>query len=296
MDGFPFYRWRKAHEAEQFVPERFLKEHEKYCVSACARFRELDYAQDHDWVLTFGDMYGASAMILHSRRTVFPIFDGQIAFQFPPHLIRALRNIDIHALHGLAPDTQLLQEVLSPFGFAAKEHTDYHLMALDGGADAVCAAKEPPQGLTLRRAARSDEERIFPLQAAYEQEEVLSQGARFDERLCGLRLSKIIADEKMLVAELDGKIAGKINTNAQSYSRYQLGGVYVLPHYRGRGIGTSMTAAFARLLLAEDKGLTLFAKKTNCRALSMYKKCGFTTIGDYRIAYMQAQSEDRFPS
>jgi ribosomal protein S18 acetylase RimI-like enzyme len=285
MDGFPFYRWRKAHETEKFVPERFLKEHEKYCVSACARFRELNYAEDHAWVLAFGDMYGASAMILHSRQTIFPVFDGQIAFRFPPHLIRALRNIDIRALHGLASDTELLEKILAPFGFAAKECTDYHLMALDG-ACALGAEEERQRGLVFRSAAHCDEEELFPLQAAYDREEVLAESARFDKRLCRLRLSKIINSEKTLVAELDGKIVGKINTNAQSYSRYQLGGVYVLPHYRGRGIGTSMTSAFARLLLAEDKGLTLFTKKSNGRALSVYKKCGFTTIGDYRIVCM----------
>jgi predicted GNAT family acetyltransferase len=283
---FPFYRWRKAHEMEKFVPERFLKEREKYCVAACARFRELNYGHDHAWVFAFGDMYGASAMILHSQRTVFPVFDGQTEFSLPPHLIRALRNIDIYALHGLASDTETLEKILYPFGLIAKEYTDYFLMALDS-ADDVRSVQEMPKGLLLRRAEKSDAEQMFPLQAAFEQEDVLPQGVQFDARVCRLRLSKIINHEKTLVAEMDGKIVGKINTNAESYSRYQLGGVYILPQYRGRGIGTTLTSAFIRLLLAEDRGLTLFVRKNNLSALSVYQKCGFKNIGDYRIVYMQ---------
>jgi ribosomal protein S18 acetylase RimI-like enzyme len=283
--SLPFYRWRKAHEAEKFVPERFLKERERYCVAACARFRELNYGQDHAWVLAFGDMYGASAMILHSQRTVFPVFDGQTEFSLPPHLIRALRNIDIHALHGLASDTDTLEKILYPFGFTAREYADYYLMALDSPDD-ICPVNQMPRGLILRRAERSDEGNLFPLQAAFEKEDVLPKGVKLDVRVCRLRLSKIIDHEKTLIAELDGKIVGKINTNAESYSRYQLGGVYVLPQYRRRGIGTSIVAAFARLLFAEEKGLTLFVRKTNLSALSIYKKCGFKNIADYRIVYM----------
>jgi predicted GNAT family acetyltransferase len=281
----PFYRWWKAHEVEKYLPETFLKKRERFCVSACARFRNLNYFQDHAWVLSAGSKDDTSALILHSRRTIFPVFNGQTRFTIPVHLMRALKNIDIHALHGLARDIEILEQILLPLGFTPKGTTDFFLMSLDDSGD-LGAVKAPPQGMTLRRGKRSDLEQLFPLQAAYEKEEVLPEGAVFDDRVCRFNLAQIIKNEQILLAELDGKIVGKINTNARSYSRYQLGGVYVRPEHRNLSIGSCMTSTFVRLLLKEGKGISLFVKKENLPALAMYKSTGFKNIGDYKIVYM----------
>ena len=78
---------------------------------------------------------------------------------------------------------------------------------------------------------------------------------------------------------------GKINTNAASFTRVQIGGVYVLPEYRGLGIGRRMTAVFAGELQARGWGLTLFVKKNNPAAQKIYRSIGFEEAGDYRISY-----------
>jgi predicted GNAT family acetyltransferase len=281
----PLYRWWKAYEAEKYLPENFLKKREQFCVSACARFRNLNYFQDHAWILSVGSMDDASAMILQSRRTIFPIFNGQTRFTIPVHLMRALKNMDIHALHGLARDIEVLEKILLPLGFIPKGAVNFFLMSLDAG-DNLGEVKAPPAGLVLRRAKHSDGERLLPLQAAYEKEEVLPEGAVFNERLCRFNLEQILNHQQTLLAELDGKIVGKINTNEQSFSRYQLGGVYVIPEYRNLGIGGCMTSAFVRLLLKERKGVSLFVRKENAPAISVYKNTGFNNIGDYKIVYM----------
>jgi predicted GNAT family acetyltransferase len=77
----------------------------------------------------------------------------------------------------------------------------------------------------------------------------------------------------------------QFNINAQSFTRLQIGGVYVLPEWRGRGIATSMTAALIRKLQSRNKDFTLFVKKTNLPARMAYDSIGFTKIGDYRINY-----------
>ncbi|MDR3193469.1 MAG: GNAT family N-acetyltransferase, partial [Treponema sp.] len=68
---------------------------------------------------------------------------------------------------------------------------------------------------------------------------------------------------------------------------YQIGGVYVHPAYRGRGIARRLCAELARELLAEGKGLSLFVKKQNPAARSVYRDIGFKTQADYRISYYQ---------
>jgi len=277
-------RWRKSQEAESFLPEAFLKEHEKYYVNACARFRNLNYFQDHAWVLSAGN--DMRAMILHSKQTIFPVFGGYNKFNFPDYLLRSLKNINISALHGLAKETETLEEILLPLGFKAVEYMNYYLMAVDP-TNEVRLIKTPPTGLILRHPVKSDLKKLLPLQLAYEREEVLPAGALVDKKVCALNLGRILSKEKILVAELDGELVGKINTNAEGYSRYQVGGVYVSPKHRSKGIGSFMTAAFVRLLLAAGKGVTLFVRKKNNAAISVYLSTGFKNIADYRIVYMQ---------
>ncbi|MDR2468259.1 MAG: GNAT family N-acetyltransferase [Spirochaetaceae bacterium] len=284
MNTLPSYRWRKAHETEKFMGEMFLREREKYCVSACARFRNLNFVEDHAWVLSSTSLQTA-AMILHSRRTIFPVFNGITKLNIPTHLYRALSTIKIHALHGLAAEIDTLLKILAPLSLKPTEHTDYYLMALDSVND-LKSVKAPPKGITLRRPKREDIERLLPIQAAYEREEVLPAGAILDPVSCRFNLQRILTKEQALIAEINGKIVGKINTNANAYSRCQIGGVYVLPEYRGSGIASCMTAAFVRLLLAEGLGMTLFVRKHNEAALRTYLSAGFKNEADYKIVYL----------
>jgi hypothetical protein len=108
MDVNPVNRWWKAHEAEKYFPETFLKQREAFCVTACARFRDLNFVDDHAWVFSVGNLGDARAMILHSKRTVFPVFCENTQLNIPVFLVRALKNIDIHAIHGLAIDVEAL--------------------------------------------------------------------------------------------------------------------------------------------------------------------------------------------
>ncbi|MDR2490892.1 MAG: GNAT family N-acetyltransferase, partial [Spirochaetaceae bacterium] len=211
-------------------------------------------------------------------------FCGQTEFYIPAFLYRFLKNIHIHALHGLKQETETLEEILKPIGIYAQKRHDYNLMSIENTSQV--GAVKIPNGLTLRRAVFDDIDELTPLQEAYQKEEVLRNPNDYNRRVCRLGLKKQIAHDKTLVAVIDGKIAGKINTNAFAYNNYQIGGVYVLPEYRGRGIAGGMTAAFTRLLLSEGKGVSLFVKKDNKPAERIYKQCGFKKIADYRIVYM----------
>ncbi|MDR2343467.1 MAG: GNAT family N-acetyltransferase, partial [Spirochaetaceae bacterium] len=252
MEKFPLRRWWKAHEIERIWPETLLRMKEIYYVAACSRFRTMNFVKDHAWVLTSGGM-GASAMLLHSRGSLFPVFNGKTDITLPSFLVRALKNITIYSLQGLAEEVETLEALLLPLGLRSRETVNFKLMALEKSPKAV----KVPEGITLRLAERSDLDALLPLQAAYEKEEVLPAGSIFNIRGCRYNLERIIAEEKMLVAMIDKRIAARINTNAESYSRCQIGGVYVLPEYRGRGIASCITAAFSRFLLAENRGVNL---------------------------------------
>jgi predicted GNAT family acetyltransferase len=181
-------------------------------------------------------------------------------------------------------DADTLETLMEAQGYFASERIDYALMSLDT-APMPGALKSGPAGLILRPPLPKDEEDLFALQAAYEQEEVLPAKAVFNAAACRLNLKQILSREQVLVAELNGRLAGKINTSAQSFTRYQIGGVYVRPDCRGLGIGVKMTAVFVQNLMARGLGLTLFVKKRNSAACKVYRKAGFSVLADYRISY-----------
>jgi len=279
-------KWRKIPAVELSKAKAFLLEREKYCVAACARFRRINEGRGRVWYLD-GSEGGLNAILLHSKRTLFPVFNETIKVPAPGFLNRFLGKVDIHAVQGIRRDAEQLESLMEGQGYFASERIDYHLMSLDPPSDTAewMAHKNNPSGLIMRKPAASDEESLFALQAAYEQEEVLPENSVFDPTSCRLNLKRIVSSERIIVAELGGQVVGKINTSAESFSRHQIGGVYVRPDCRGLGIGLKMTIALSEPLLAQGKGLTLFVKKRNAAAVKVYRNAGFSILADYRISY-----------
>jgi ribosomal protein S18 acetylase RimI-like enzyme len=197
---------------------------------------------------------------------------------------RLLKKIPIHAVQGSREDTEYLEYALAQLGYQVRECFNYDLMSLDQGPTALSLAAGPPE-LTLVTPGILNVDDLFPLQAAYEQEEVLPRGAVFNGEYSLKSLKQLVLREQILTACLNGRIVGKINTNAESFSRFQIGGVYVCPEFRGQGIATRMTAAISRNLIAQGKAVSLFVKKRNIAAQTAYRRAGFTVSGDYRICY-----------
>ena len=91
--------------------------------------------------------------------------------------------------------------------------------------------------------------------------------------------------EAIFVAELDGRIVG-FQTIAQwagytpSFDHVGEVGTFVLPGYRGRGIGRAL--AKATLDFARQKGyekLVIYVRATNHGAQAFYRSLGFVPIG-----------------
>jgi ribosomal protein S18 acetylase RimI-like enzyme len=224
------------------------------------------------------------AALFHYNRCLFPLFGNTRDITLPRFINRFPGTVPIHAIQGVLEEVHLLENALARAGYRAHEHRDYDLMALDTHPEPG-SFTAGPAGLTLRRPDRADLGAILPLHAGYEQEEVLPQGVVFNTAACSLSLSRILTREQSLIACLGNQVVGKINTNAFSFSRVQIGGVYVLPQYRGQGIARRITAVFAEQLLSQGRGVTLFVNKENRQAQSVYRRLGFSVLADYRISY-----------
>jgi ribosomal protein S18 acetylase RimI-like enzyme len=270
--------------------EQLLRAREPYCVAACARFLRPKGGHDHLWFLgretpeALNAGGNIAALLIFSRRSLFPILMETGEIPPPPFMYSLLHKVPVHAVQGLRKDVIFLETLLTGLGVRAAEDIDYDLMVLDREPAPASLTQGPPE-LILRQPDRGDEEKLYQLQAAYEREEVLPQGAVFNALSCRRSLEHILTREHVLVAELYGRIVGKINTSASSFSRYQIGGVYVDPGYRGLGIACRMAAVFTRELIREGRGLSLFVKKRNPAARAVYRRIGFEILDDYRISY-----------
>jgi len=276
-------RWRKLPRDQHCRAETFLREREKFCVSASSRFLKLREARGHVWY--FPNREGEiSALLLYNRHSLFPVFNNTPGITAPRFLNRVLGKVPIHALQGLRQDAERLEVLMEAQGYFANERIDYELMSLDGQPRPE-AFRAGPANLILRPSVPGDKVPLIGLQAAYEQEEVLPGNAVFNPAVSLLNLEHILKEERVYVAEMDGQVVGKINTSAESFTRYQIGGVYVRPDCRGLGIAAKMTAVFAQSLLALGRGITLFVKRRNAAARAVYRKAGFSVLSNYRITY-----------
>jgi ribosomal protein S18 acetylase RimI-like enzyme len=275
-------RWQKMKKRDTAAAEALLQLHERWCMNACNRYLNRRAERDTGWLLK-NPAGGLSALMVRYKLSLLPVLaDGAQAI-LPPRFLRGFWGaVPVHSLQGRAQDVAVMEAAMAQLGMYAAEKLDYDLMCIDrppSGLTAPCA------GLKLRKPDSGDMDALVALQAAYEREEVLPSASEFSAAASRMNIEQIFSQQQMLVAEMGGRVIGKINTNAVTFTRFQVGGVYVLPEYRGRGIARQMAGEFITGLVAQGRGISLFVKKTNPAARRVYQRIGFETQGDYRINY-----------
>lgn len=190
----------------------------------------------------------------------------------PPKLRR------LHSIMGLRTDVETIQEALDT---RCQVFIDYHTMTSTG----MPVRSANDRAITCKMAKPRDAKMLFPLQKAYEIEEVLLNPARFDPRGCMLALQRSLRREIVMYAVQDGRTVAKAGTNAIGFGYAQLGGVYTLEEYRNRGVGECILRALMKRIQATGRDASLFVKKDNPAAIQLYRKLDFITRSDFRIAY-----------
>jgi predicted GNAT family acetyltransferase len=126
---------------------------------------------------------------------------------------------------------------------------------------------------------------IYPLQEAYEREEVVPPGYPFNPGACRNGLERMLQDQVVFTAWWNGLPVAKANTNAFAYRQAQIGGVYVRPEFRGRGIAKLLVNELVHGLVDQRWQVRLFVKKNNLPAIAVYRHLGFTIQNEYGIFY-----------
>jgi len=275
--------WKQLKSKDIPNIEDMLRDIERDYVNACGRFLTMVPNRDAIWMLCGKDNL-PRALMINSRSTLMPVLCG--LREIPPltFLNSFFRKKRIHSVQGKKEEILIMEKEMEKIGRHSIDIYDYDLMTLDHlPLDSI--PEQKIKNLVLRKPTLDDLNKLLPLREGYEREEVIPKGSKFSPAAARATLINFIVRGKILIAELGGCIVGKIIVNAVSFTRYQIGGVYVLPEYRGRGIAKHMTREFAASIVNEGKGITLFVKKNNLPARRLYLALGFKVNGDYRISY-----------
>ncbi|WP_461246312.1 GNAT family N-acetyltransferase [Treponema sp. R6D11] len=274
------FSWRKIKKSDFPRVEKLLMDAENNYVNASAKFLLQKEANVLIWVL--GDKNGGiQAVILNWKNNILPVLCGYSG-SLNDFNKEFLLSAKIHSVQGLKQEVMALEREITK-NREPKDIIDYTLMSLD----APPKKKNTANSLNIKLITpkMTDIDAIAPLQAEYEKEEVLPKGSTFSPASSRVNTANILAKGQVLAAELDGRFIGKINVSAVSFSRYQVGGVYVYPEFRGRGIAGAMAYEFISSLILQGRGVTLFVRKSNISACRLYKSLGFKNINDYSIIY-----------
>lgn len=194
-----------------------------------------------------------------------------------------------HSSMGLTAEVRRLEALL---GLRPRVCVDHVLMTLDRGALPAAGAAAPagasagaPADVVTRRARVRDAARLLALREAYELEEVILDGSRFDRHGCRRRLRRSLRNELVYVAEHRGRPVATAATNTRGVRVDQIGGVFTTPSRRRAGLGTTVMLALLRGIFRDKEQACLFVKTGNAAALRLYERLGFAARGGYRISY-----------
>lgn len=132
-------------------------------------------------------------------------------------------------------------------------------------------AAPPPPSPRVRRLAAPDRPRLRAF-AESEGEWVRRGYGRID-------LSATSPVPETVWGAFDGeRLVGVASTHVQLPAVWVLGGIYVTPAYRGRGLGRDLTAAAVQAADAVGAQAALYVRDDNAPALRAYETVGFTTV------------------
>ncbi|MBA2322063.1 MAG: GNAT family N-acetyltransferase [Deltaproteobacteria bacterium] len=153
---------------------------------------------------------------------------------------------------------------------------------------------------TLARVPEAPLEAGFRLAAAADQPRLLLPSARMEEEDLGrnpmlhdpVQHDTIVRDRirarRTWVIEREGEIVFHINVGTQLPHACQVGGTYVPPAWRGRGLASAGMRALARAILLGrapelSRMLTLHVNEANLPAVRCYEQAGFERSIPFRL-------------
>jgi hypothetical protein len=263
----------------------FLTENEWGHVAFSSRFKEAKSQSGQHTIYIWRDTEHEDEIrgaLLHAAGGVLiPAFSGGCTTdtaQLRSLLFKKSSRRKIDTIMGLRRDVEILQRFSSS---SLRASLVYHTMTQTSRPLSICNHS----GLICKRGKPRDAGLLFPLQKAYELEEVLLDPGSFNSGACYINLQKNLRREIIYYALLNNKPVAKAGTNARGFTFVQLGGVYTALEVRNKGVAEHVLAVLLKEIYTTYAGVSLFVKKDNHAAIALYKKLNFQITDEFKIAY-----------
>lgn len=282
--------WVQAREEDLVPVLDYLRPKEERCVSFTARLRrrgrpQLPHRRKARIYIHRSGSDIDGALLYSSLGFVYPVLDLDSGDLDPSVLRDAVfttnrRSVErIYSVMGSRAEVEFVERSLPVL---PGTRIDYFLMVQKlPAAPQRCEVS----GLRVRRALESDLDALYPLQEAYEREEVLLDQSSFDPHGCRTQLRGALLRQFVVLVERGNEPIAKAATNAMGFSHAQIGGVYTLPAYRGRGVAGVAMERLLEMLAERGRRACLFVKKHNTAAVRLYERLGFSRASEFRISY-----------
>ncbi len=234
------------------------------------------------------------AVLLSSGGTAFPVLSGSfdsggqeasLALQG----LRAARTVRTWHPSACVGASDHVGALIAALRWKQELAVEYDAMYLAPG---TCGQASQPDNRTpvsgiaeYRLATPADLDALYPLAAAYEKSEVMTALHAFDPAACRATQAKNLKTQLVYLATMHGRVVARAQTNAQGWAFDQIGGIFVDPEFRGLGLGRGVVDALVSDIAARGRGVSLFVKKSNTVARSLYLSMGFQISRDYRVSY-----------
>jgi len=229
-----------------------------------------------------------AAVLLSSSGTAFPVLDDAVEADPTESLLKGLRASRI--VRAYRPSACLgaashVAALISAMRWKPALDIPYDAMIFRRGTATRDMAGRGPMRIVYRRALSSDLGALYPLAAEYERTEVLTRLHTFDPSACRASQARSLERMTVYLAEAGGRVVARAQTNALGFSTEQVGGVFVDPAHRGQGLGRGIMTALVNDIVSRGKNVSLFVKKSNTVASSLYRSMGFEIDREYRVTY-----------
>lgn len=146
-----------------------------------------------------------------------------------------------------------------------------------------------PQKVEIHTLTDKQVKQIFPLERAYQYEEVVVHPERFNPAAYFLHFRKVLKTQKILFATFNGTPVSKAGTNAIGMNYTQIGGVFTTPEHRGKGIAGVLMHRLVEEIRISGRTAVLFVRTDNISAIQLYRRLNFDIVGRYQISYTSMQ-------
>lgn len=274
------------------ILENFLVKYEKYCVSLFDRIKRHEVSvycivgEKHELKGVF--TYSSGGQILHCIPEALLLYDELLA------IFRIyFSNFDLKNIFSVIGEEVGTNLILSAIYLATKKmpmtNQSFHLMQYFPQKESRGnGLKFQPQNINSVYAGHCSMqllETLLPIQEAYEREEVLNEDQDFNPLLSKFVLKKNLSEQNVYAAFYENKLVSKATINADGKNFVQIGGVFTVPAFRKLGFAEFLIKKLVFEKNRLGKQLVLFVKPKNTAALTLYKRCGFSSFGKMKISY-----------